>query len=387
MYKLENQLKNVAKEGGAALVGIASKERLYDAPPSGNPDYLFPSAQSVVSFAVTLDRGIIRDFLSKKDWLSHCDERKRIAQSLYAINDRLVSFFKSQGFEAIGIDINNTYRPEPGARDVTEMTEFRPDFSHRYGAVAAGIGRLGWSGNVLTTDYGAMIELGTVLTSAKLEPDPLLKKNPCDRCKLCTAVCPVEMMSKNKETAISIAGITEVIAVKRPNTCCWIGCTGYHGLAPNRKWSNWSPYRLDYPLPQDKIDLDALNIQLQKADPQMYLEGNGFSDYRKAMFDPDWFSNTVCGNCRSVCWEKRDDREENRRLIVNSGIVALNPDGEHIVADEEVVEIDTPYIVRVAMLKKDYEKILASKKSTGKIQGKAPIDTEVLSFIFKERVG
>jgi len=383
MQQLENQIKNIARESGASLVGIASKQRLYDAPPSGNPDYLLPSAQSVVSFAVTLDRKIVRDFISKKDWFSHCYERKRIAQTLYTISDRLVNFLKSQGFEAIGVDINNTYRPEPDAGDITEMTEFIPDFAHRYGAVAAGIGRLGWSGNVLTSDYGAMVELGTVLTSAKLASDPLFEKNPCDRCKLCTAVCLVEMIGNKKSVTVSIAGITEEIAEKRPNTCCWIGCTGYHGLAPNKKWSNWSPYRLDYPLPRNKIELDALNIRLQKADPQMYLEENSFTDYRKAIFNPDWFSNTVCGNCRSVCWEKRDDREYNRRLIVNSGIIALNPDGEHIVADEEVVEVDTPYIVRVAMLKKKYEKEIASKKSAGKIQGKTPMDTEVLSSIFK----
>lgn len=382
MHQLENRIKNIVRESGASLVGIASKQRLYDAPPSGNPDYLLPSAQSVVSFAVTLDRKIIRDFISKKDWLSHCDDRKRIVQLLYTINDRLVNFLRSNGFEALGVDINNTYRPEPDASDVTEMTEFIPDFAHRYGAVAAGIGRLGWSGNVLTPDYGALVELGTVLTSAKLESDPLLEKNPCDRCKLCTAVCPVEMIGNKKSVTVSIAGITEEIAVKRPNTCCWIGCTGYHGLAPNRKWSNWSPYRLDYPLPQNKIELDALNIQLQKADPQMYLEENSFTDYRKAMFNPDWFSNTVCGFCRGVCWEKRDDREYNSRLIVNSGIVALNLDGEHIVADEEVVEVDTPYIVRVAMLKKKYEEALASKKSAGNIQAKTPLDTEVLSYIF-----
>jgi ferredoxin len=379
---LESQIKKIARDSGASLVGITSKQRLYDAPPSGNPDYLLPSVQSVVSFAVALDRKIIQGFISKKDWFSHCDERKQIAQKLYTISDNLVKFLKSQGFEAIGVDINNTYRPEPNAVDITDMTEFIPDFAHRYGAIAAGIGRLGWSGNVLNTDYGALVELGTVLTSAKLESDPLLEKNPCDRCKVCTAVCPVEMMGNKKSVTVKIAGITEVIAKKRPNTCCWIGCTGYHGLAPNRKWSNWSHYRLDYPLPQNKTELDALNIRLQKEDPQMHLKENSFTDYRKAMFSPDWFSNTVCGFCRGVCWEKRDDREQNRRLIVNSGIVALNPDGEHIVTDEEVVEVDTPYIVRVIMLKKEYEKALVSKKSAGKLQGKTPIDSEVLSSIF-----
>lgn len=383
MPKLENQLKKIAKESGAALVGIASKERLHDSPPSADPEYLLPSAQSIISFAVTLDKKIIRDFMSKKDWLSHCEERKQLARSLYAIGDRLVDFLKSKGFDAVNVDINNNYRPEPGARDVTEMTEFIPEFSHRYGAVAAGIGRLGWSGNLLTPEYNALVELGTVITSARLEPDPLLESNPCDRCKLCTAVCPVEMIGKSKSITVRVAGIDEEIAEKRPNTCCWIGCTGYHGLAPNGKWSNWSPYRLGQPLPQNKNELDALNTRLQKADPLMQLDDNSFSDYRAAMFNPDWFTNTVCGNCRMVCWKDRQDRTENRRLIAESGVVALNPDGEHVVADGEVIEIETPYIVRVAMLKKEYTKAIASKKSADKTHVKAPIDIAALSHIFE----
>jgi ferredoxin len=322
--------------------------------------------------------------LSKKDWLSHCYERKHIVQVLYGISDRLVDFLKSKGFEARGVDVNNGYRPEQGSSDVTEMTEFIPDFSLRYGAVAAGIGRLGWSGNVLTPEYGALVELGTVLTSAELKADPLLEGNPCDRCKLCTTVCPVEMIGNKGTVRVKVAGITEEIAKKRPNTCCWIGCSGYHGLAPNKKWSNWSPYRVDYPLPEDKTELDALCNRLQKADPQMYLEQNSFTDYRQATFNPDWFFNSVCGNCRGVCWGKREDREENRRLIVNSGIVALNLGGEHIVAtNDEIVEVDTPCIVRVAVLKEEYEKALASKMAVGVENGLTPMDNKVLSSIFK----
>jgi epoxyqueuosine reductase len=386
MSHLENKIKEIARENGAALIGIASKERLYASPPSGNPDYLLPSAQSIISFALPLDKKIIRDFISKKDWLSHNEERKQLAMSLYTIGDRLVDFLKCEGFEARIVDINNSYRPEPGAKDVTEMTEFLPDFSHRYGAVAAGIGRLGWSGNLLTPDYGAMVELGTVLTSAKLESDPLLETNPCDRCKACTAVCPVEMIDRKKAVTVHVAGIDEEIAQKRPNTCCWIGCTGYHGLSPNKKWSNWSPYRLDFPLPESKIELDALNIRLQKADPMMHLEENSFTNYRSVMFNPDWFTNTVCGNCRSVCWSEREDRMQNMRLIVNSGIVVLNPDGDHIPTKEEVIELDTPYIVRVAMQKEEYEKALSSVEPTNMVKAKAPIDAGVLSSIFNNNI-
>lgn len=383
MGQLENQIKNIAQESGAALVGIASRERLRDAPPSGDPDYLLPTTRSIVSFAVPLDGKAIRAFLGKTDWLSHCHDRKSAVQKLYGIGDRLVDFLRTRGFEARGVDINNGYRPESGANDVTEMTDFIPDFSHRYGAVAAGIGRLGWSGNVLTPEYGAVVELGTILTSAELKADPLLGANPCDRCNLCTAVCPVEMIGKKETIAVRVAGISDEIAKKRPNTCCWIGCSGYHGLAPNGKWSTWSPYRVDYPLPMDKSSLDALNIRLQKADPQMQLEDNSFTNYREAAFNPDWFFNSTCGNCRNVCWGKREDRNENRRLIVNSGIVVLNPNGEHIPTVGDVMELDTPYIVRVAVSKKEFEKAIASSRPSDTESGITPMDNEVLSSIFK----
>ena len=382
MGKLENKIKDIAKDSGAALVGIASKERLIEAPPSGNPEYVLPSAQSVISLAMSIDKKITRDFLSKKDWLSHCEDRKQLAQSLYLIGDKLTALLQNNGYQAVVVDVNNNYRPESGAADVTEMTEFIPEFSHRYGAVAAGIARVGWSGNVLNPNYGALLELGTVLTSAELEPDPLLAENPCDTCKMCTLVCPVDMISKRDKKRVKIAGITDEIAVKKPNTCCWIGCTGYQGLSVNKKWSNWSPYHLDSSLPGDKKQLDELNIRLQKADPQMYLAENSFTDYRKAMFNPDWFSNTVCGNCRLVCWEKREDREENMRLVINSGVVTLYPNGDHIVSNHEIIEIETPFIVKVAVTKNEYE---AGRDGLAEIgQGFTPMDAEVIQYLFRQ---
>ena len=384
MGELENKLKEITKDGGAVLVGIASRERLMDAPPSANPGYVLPSAQSVISMAMLIDKKSIREFLGKSDWFSHGEDRKQMARSLYLIGDKLTKFLQDKGHEAVAIEVNNDYRPEEGAVDVTEMTEFYPDFAHRYGAVASGIARLGWSGNVLNPEYGALLELGTVLTSAELEPDTLLSENPCDKCKMCTLVCPVEMISKTETKEVRIAGITDEIAVKKPNTCCWIGCTGYQGLSVNKKWSNWSPYRLDHPLPTNKGELDKLNIQLQKADPQMDLPENIFANYREAMFNPDWLANTVCGNCRLVCWQKRDDRKENMRLVTNSGIVALSPTGDHVVADDEIIEIDTPYIVKVAMLKKAYKSGQDGSLKIGK--GFTPMDKKVLQYVFGSKV-
>jgi epoxyqueuosine reductase len=314
MEMAEMKLKSMARSLGADLVGITSREILADGPPSADPCYLLPSANSVISFAVSLDGDIVKDFISKKKWRPHCDNRKAIVQTLYKIGDALVVKLRSEGHEAINVGINNNYRPEEGVADVTELTEFHPEFSHRYSALAAGIGRLGWSGNLMTRKYGALVELGSVLTSAVLTPDTPIpdKEHPCDRCKICSMVCPVEMINPKASTQVTVAGVTETISQKRPNTCCWIGCTGYEGLAASQTWSNWSPYRIGRTLPEEKQELDALCISLQKTDPQMQGAANSFNDYRQAVFDPDWFYYTVCGFCRSVCAPSREERRANR---------------------------------------------------------------------------
>jgi ferredoxin len=327
-----------------------------------------------VAFAVALDPVIIRNFISKANWTAHCEERKAVVQRLYTIGDEIVAMLEREGHEAVNVDVNNNYRPEEGAADVTEMTEFHPTFSHRYAALAAGIGRLGWSGNLMTPQHGALVELGSVLTSAELSPDPLLEENPCDRCMSCAQVCPVGMIDPKASISMTVAGITEEISAKRRNTCCWIGCTGYEGLSPSGKWSNWSPYRLGQPLPEDDGELDELCIALQKADPQMQDADNSFfSDYRKAVFDPDWFYYVVCGFCRGVCWPEHDARRENRRLIQKSGTAALRADGMHVVARADAVTRGTPFLVNVVL-----ESNGSRSNPAGPPRGRSPMDSAVL---------
>lgn len=379
---LETRVKALAKSLGAHLVGITTTDVLADGPPSADPRYLLPSAKSVICFAVSLDEDIAQEFISKKSWKPHCENRKAIVKTLYSIGETLTEQLRSDGYQAINVDINATYRPEQGAKDLTEMTEFHPDFSHRYGALASGIGRLGWSGNLLTQEYGALVELGSVITSAVLRPDSPISDadHPCDNCKICSLVCPVEMIHPQASTKVTVAGITETISRKRPNTSCWIGCTGYEGLSTSKTWSNWSPYRLGRSLPTEKQELDALCISLQKKDPQMQGEENSFSDYRKAIFDPDWFYYTVCGFCRSVCACSRDKRLANHKLIINSGTAALSLDGDHVKADDKAVRVPTPFGLDVVVPSEELSKTLAEHPYQA---GQFPLDREVIKHINK----
>ncbi len=221
MDSIASRLKSLAVSLGADIVGVTTKENLAAGPPSADPSYLLPTANSVISFALSLDRDKVRSFISKTKWRSHCLNRKFLVQKLYMIGDTIAEQLRSEGFEAVNVDINNNYRPEKKAKNVAEMTEFHPDFSHRYAALAAGVGRLGWSGNLLTKKYGALVELGSVLTSARLTPDTPIpdEDHPCDRCNMCSLVCPVEMIRSKESVQVTVASITETISNKRPNTC------------------------------------------------------------------------------------------------------------------------------------------------------------------------
>jgi epoxyqueuosine reductase len=222
--------------------------------------------------------------------------------------------------------------------------------------------------------------LGSVFTSAVLTPDAPIPDNehPCDKCKMCSLVCPVEMIHPKASTQVIVAGVTETISQKRPNTCCWIGCTGYEGLAASQTWSNWSPYRLGRTIPKEKQELDALCISLQKADPQMQDTDNSFSNYRRAVFDPDWFYYTVCGFCRSVCAPRREERLANRKLITDSSTVTLRLDGSHQATDKNTVEIQTPFGLRVVVTSDELSKKQAKIR---KWPGQFPLDREVIKYL------
>ena len=352
---IEKEVKAIARDNGATLVGIASRERLADAPPSADPGYLLPATRSIASFAVPLDRKTIRDYLSKKEWLGHGNNQKSIYQKLYTISDRVSEFLKGKGYDAVGIEANSVYRPEDGTTEAKMVSglglrvDLVPDFSHRFGAVAAGLGRLGWSGNLMTPQFGSAVFLATVLTSAAMESDPLTEEDPCDKCKLCTTVCPVEMVSNKQTMSVTIAGREHSYGRKGHNARCIIGCAGYHGLAPSKKWSTWSPFRVDYPFSNNVADVIDLSRRVRSADPDR--QGTrAFLTQRDKCFNPNETYTNTCGNCGLICWEKREDREENRRLLMDSGVVVLNAEGQRVaVPAGEAAEIDTPYEVRVAV--------------------------------------
>lgn len=382
----ENRIKNIAKESGAALVGIASRTRLNTAPPSGDSEYLMPSTRSIISYAIPFNKADIRDYLGKRKWISFLAEAKRLDQRLYYIGDKINDYLNQQGFMSRVVDLNMVYRPEPGGTDAVNRIAYIPDFSHRYAAVAAGIGWIGWSGNLLTEKYGAAVMLGSVLTSAELQPDPIISihEDRCSNCRICISVCPSGYFHSKESISVKIGGIRQDYAKRGIPWRCGISCNGYHGLSHTGKWSTWSPYRLLQGIPEDDNELNKLSRRIRRFDPHKeHIRNYG---QRDLCSDPSIVYEYTCANCQLICWPKKEDRNENLRLLLQSGVVVLTSDGKRMAVDpDDATYIETSYGIQVAILKGERSLIETHKihYKNNKDFHTRPFDEKVLAAFSK----
>ncbi len=360
---MHEKLKKIALEQGAAAVGISGVDRLTGRP-SMDADYLLPGARSIVSIMMPLDGGIIRDYLGKKDREGYQRHETDIYRKLYRIGEELVSCLSEDGHRAVVAEPNLDYRykDEPAYRRVPYRvrqavadgfardsilpirllkrwilpwiydTSFEsidwnltPTFSHRYGAVAAGIGALGWSGNVLHPDFGARVLFITVITDCSLPADPMMTRNPCDGCRFCTRVCQSSFIHTSSKTCVTVGGQTFEHNRKAHNLRCIFVCAGFSGQNRYRDWSTWSPGRVPLPESDDRLEdfwreFVFSNFWRKNFYSKVLTDLAAHSELGFIRKTSERFAST-CGNCQLVCWETRKQRQENYDVLVQGGVV------------------------------------------------------------------
>jgi len=140
---------------------------------------------------------------------------------------------------------------------------------------------------------------------------------------------------------------------------------------------------VDYPFPKEVDEVIALSRQVRAADPN-FQGKRAVLTQRDKCFDLNEVYINTCGNCGLICWEKREDREENRRILLNSGVVVLTAKGKRIaVPAEETIEIDTPYKVKVAMLHREAQALpeLADLLKEGALATRVARDAQILTYL------
>ncbi len=328
---LNKQIEKFLKERGAIRVGFATLDTLAGGPPSVDLTYVLPEARSAISFALPLDRNIIRDFLAKKKWIEAERDDKEVNKKSTQIGKELAKWLESKGFKAYANENNNIYRTEIK----TWKKDMPPDISHRYIAVRSGVGSFGWSGNVGIKDFGTAIILNTVVTDAELEPtDPIPEEESfCTKCKLCVAVCPARFFDAKETVEITMGGKTFSYSKRHHKFRCQLVCGGFSGLHPSGKWSTWSPGRFTLPEGDDENALIKVlaNAALKYIKwPDRKPEG-GF----KHPLLKEKKLRLTCGMCQKICWGNEEETRKNYEILTNSGCVLQKPNGDIIVLPPE----------------------------------------------------
>ena len=337
MKELSKTVLDLVKDLGVCAAGIATVETLAGGPPSADITYVLPGAKSAISFAVPLDQGCIPAYLAKENRIDAERDNLRANVLSSGIAVWLSDYLDQSGYPSVPVSANGVLRTDTPRGLIDGL----PPVSHRYLAVRSGVGHFGWSGNVITQSEGACIILGSVVTTAELEPTHPLPEdeNYCNNCRLCLASCIADFMHKRDIEHVTLGGIDFSYSKRRPTGRCAPVCTASTGLHPSGKWSTWSPGRLRIPDNDDPGELRGAMLKAvglsnqwpEVPDAGVYVLGSIIKTKR---FE-------ACSYCQLVCTPDPEERKRRYKLIVNSGVVVQNLGGslEAVAPDEAKIRL------------------------------------------------
>ncbi len=216
-----NEVKEYAVSMGSDLIGIAGIDRYENAPVMMRPQGILPEAKSVVVMALHHPDGCIEmGGKTHPQDIGPYAVQYTMNSMLDEISFRMGRFLEDAGWKSVPIVSSNIwrYRGHEGLRE-----HFAPEVSHIHAAVAAGLADFGYSGLALTPEYGPRNRFVQVITSAELEPTPLLDEELCDDCGLCKKHCMSGALTKeiNGWNEVKISGRVYRYANKNLWRCAW----------------------------------------------------------------------------------------------------------------------------------------------------------------------
>lgn len=195
-------IKTFCKDHGASVVGVAPVDRFAGSPKGHAPDELLRGARSVVVMGVRLLPALV-------DWPNILKDSEIMTGPVRQLVAQNYVYMKA-GYHVVNVKLEQMALDlalrleEAGHRSLyfpATYGEYAPimeqvpglyaPFCHRHAAVRAGLGEFGMNNLVLTPDYGPRIRFISVITRARLDPDPLLDKKLCpgEKCSLCIKHC------------------------------------------------------------------------------------------------------------------------------------------------------------------------------------------------------
>lgn len=175
-------IKNTTKEMGAAVCGIAEVSRFANAPEGFHPHDIQPNCRSVIVFGVEF----LKSTMGLKTNSPYTLVRNMLVHKLDMISYDLGYSLEKTGSPSVPIP-----SAEPYDYWDADRRHGRGILSLKHAAVQAGLGTLGKNTLLVNPEYGNMLWLGAVLTSAQLDADDLIRESLCpESCRICLDACP-----------------------------------------------------------------------------------------------------------------------------------------------------------------------------------------------------
>ena len=187
---IKAMIKETAIKNGMDMCGVAGVDRFAESPKGRHPADTLPGCKSVITIGVRLLDGIVQ-----ANFRAFEDGREDL-KGLYGTYGytMLPNFALTYACYAVAQYIERQLGEVAAPLSTGPMTNGM-QISIRHAAVAAGLGEFGWSGIVVTPEFGPRNRFGVILTTAELEPDPMYDAGTlCDpaKCSICTDCCPTK---------------------------------------------------------------------------------------------------------------------------------------------------------------------------------------------------
>lgn len=208
MDDFTQKFRAFAKETRADLIGIAPVERFDGVADSHHPCSIFPETQSVIVVGKRITRGTLRGVEEGTQfeiygqygmsWL--CDRMLAITTI------SLATWIEDNRWEAVPLQDLPPQVPPSGVAVKEGLPAPNVMVDAKDAAVRAGLGEYGYSGELLTPQYGPRQRVQMILTDAAMTPAPICEAPVCTQCKQCAATCPLGAISADASGIVEVCG-------------------------------------------------------------------------------------------------------------------------------------------------------------------------------------
>jgi len=226
VYKAE-EIKNLAKDLGADLCGIAPAERFSAAPVGFRPADIYKPCKSVLVYAKQVPSQVL-DAASCVPYTHMSDVTTFDTDSL---GIEIALRLQNKGIKSVPLPSDDPFEHwEP------QRMYGRAILSMRHAGWLAGLGRLGKNTLLINERFGNMIQLGAVLLDIDLEADPLAEYEVCpEGCYICLDSCPPGALDGNTVNQMNCRAYSVYVTEKgyRLKRCyiCRAMCPHREGIA------------------------------------------------------------------------------------------------------------------------------------------------------------